>query len=715
MPKKVYDNRELSWLKFNMRVLEEAQDSSVPIMERLKFASIYSSNLDEFFMVRVGALIDQKLFDDAEKDTKTKLRPSEQLLEIYSRVGKLADKKDKTFATICSELELKGVSRRSFKSLNKSELDFVERYYSYEIEPMLNAVIVDRKHPFPFLGNTELFVCAKLASKTGLLIGIISCSEKFERVVFLPNENGLVHYMLVEDLIAAYADRAFSSYKLEEKAVLRITRSADISLDDDFDIEVDARQNMSELISKRKRLRPVRMQLSRELSAEVINELCTRLELSPKQVFVEKAPLDLGYVFSLCPKCSQRSEMFYSKREPQPSRMIDDSLPMMAQIDKRDLLLSYPYESIKPFLRLLDEAAADPDVVSMKMTLYRVAKNSRVIKALCTAAENGKEVFVLVELRARFDEENNLEQSRQLEEAGCTVVYGPAGYKVHSKLCLITKKTASGVKYYTQVGTGNYNEKTAELYTDFSLMTTNNDIGLDACDVFKALSMGETADSMRLLWAAPHCLQNRAVEMMDNEIRIARAGGEGYVGLKLNSLTDKVLIDKLIECSQAGVKVELVIRGISCLVAGIKGVTDNVRLVSIVGRYLEHGRIYIFGEGIRRNVYISSADFMTRNTTRRVEIAAPVLDDELKARLMDYFSVQFSDNVKAREQLSDRSYIHVSNDNMPMDAQKHFISEAYANVPKPKPPAPAEPEKKKGFFARLFARFRRKKEDNAAE
>ena len=709
MSKKVYDNREFSWLKFNMRVLEEAQDSSVPIMERLKFASIYSSNLDEFFMVRVGALVDQSLIDDNEKDSKTKLRPSEQLAEIYSRVAKFAEKKDKTFATICRELELKGVSRRSFKSLNRSELQFVEQYWSYEVQPMLNAVIVDRRHPFPFLGDKELYVCAKLASKSGLLIGLISCPEKFERVVFLPNENGHTHYMLIEDIIAAYAERAFPGYKLEEKAVLRLTRSADISLDDDFDMELDARANMSELIVKRKRLRPVRMQLSRPLPQDVTAELCSRLELSPNQIFVEKAPLDLGYVFTLFPKCSQRSEMFYSKREPQPSRMIDESRKMLEQIASKDILLSYPYESIKPFLRLLEEAAADPEVTSIKMTLYRVAKNSRVIKALCTAAENGKEVFVLIELRARFDEENNIEQSRQLEEAGCRVVYGPAGFKVHSKLCLITRREKGEEKYYTQVGTGNYNEKTAELYTDLSLMTANQDIGRDAEAVFKALALGETADNVKLLWAAPHCLQNRAAQMMDNEINIARAGGEGYVGLKLNSLTDKTLIDKLIECSQAGVRVELVIRGISCLVAGIKGVTENVRLVSIVGKYLEHGRIYIFGEGSRRNVYISSADFMTRNTTRRVEIAAPVLDEELKARLIDYFSVQFRDNVKAREQLSDRSYRHVSNDDMPLDAQKHFTAEAYANVPKPK--QEAEPAKKPGFWARLMAKFRKKKKN----
>lgn len=706
MSKKVYDNRELSWLKFNLRVLEEAQDSSVPIMERLKFASIYSSNLDEFFMVRVGALVDQKLFDDNEKDSKTKMRPSEQLSEIYSQVRKLADRKDKTFSTICRELELKGIYRRSYKSLDRNEQEFVDKYYSYEIEPMLNVIIIDKRHPFPFLISNELYVAAKLSSKSGLMIGLISCTEKFDRVIFLPAENGEVSYILIEDLIAANADKAFGSYKIEEKAILRITRSADISLDDDFDMELDARQNMSELISKRKRLRPVRMQISRGLPEDMTEELCSRLDLSQKQIFIEKAPLDLGYVFSLLPKCSQRSEMFYSKREPQTSRMIDESQPMMAQIDKGDLLLSYPYESIKPFLRLLDEAAADPDVISMKMTLYRVAKNSRVIKSLCTAAEHGKEVCVLVELRARFDEENNIEQSKQLEEAGCKVIYGPAGLKVHSKLCLITKRTGKTVRYYTQVGTGNYNEKTAELYTDLCLMTANQDMGADAETIFKALTMRETVENLRLLWAAPHWLQNRAVEMMDNEIRIARAGGEGYVGLKLNSLTDKVLIDKLIECSQAGVRVELVIRGISCLAAGIKGVTDNIRLVSIVGRYLEHGRIYIFGSGVRRNIYISSADFMTRNTTRRVEVAAPILDNGIKDRLSDYFNVQFSDNVKAREMLSDRSYIHVSNDNMPLDAQKHFIAEAYANAPAPK--ADVQPEKKKGFFAWLKRLFSRK-------
>ena len=402
---------------------------------------------------------------------------------------------------------------------------------------------------------------------------------------------------------------------------------------------------------------------------------------------MEKTPLDLSFVFGVFDKAQDKKELFFEPRTPQLSRMIDEQRPMIDQIDERDLFLSYPYESIQPFIRLLNEAAKDDEVVSIKMTLYRVAKNSKVIKALCDASENGKEVVVLVELRARFDEENNIGWSKQLEEAGCRVMYGPKGLKVHSKLCLITRKTADGVKYTTQIGTGNYNEKTAGLYTDLCLMTSNSQIAEDAQEVFRTLSIGEVVEHSKILLVAPHCLQNRVLEMMDNEIAVAKAGGEGYVGAKLNSLTDKVIIDKIIECSQAGVKVELVIRGISCLVAGVEGVTDNVKIRSIVGRYLEHARIYIFGSGVRKNVYISSADYMTRNTTRRVEVAAPVLDEEIKKRVLDLFETQLKDNVKARDMQSDGTYIRKKVEGPVIDAQSRLFAEAYANVPVPKPKA----------------------------
>ena len=713
MNNKVYDNRELSWLKFNERVLEEAQDSATPLLERLLFQSIFASNLDEFFRVRVGSLYDSSLVDDDHKDNKSKMRPSEQLSAIFKRVHELIPIKDKTYKAICEELELKNIVHKNIKALTEQDKKFLEAYYAYEVKPFLNAFIIDKRHPFPFLANQSIYAVAKLASKSAVTVGIVSCNEKFQRVIFLPDDDECISYILVEELILHYADKAFEGYKIEEKALMRVTRNADIDVDEGFDSELDFRQNMSELINKRKRLCPVRLQLSKQISDTVLNELLSRLELSEKQVFVEKTPLDMSYVFAVFDKVADRKELFFPKQEPQPSAMIDPSRSMIEQIDEKDIFLHYPYESIKPFIRLLDEAAKDDSVTSVKMTLYRVAKNSKVIKALCNAAENGKDVLVLVELRARFDEENNIGWSKLLEESGCHVMYGPQGLKVHSKLCLITRKVGDSVKYTVQVGTGNYNEKTAGLYTDLCLMPSNNDIAQDACEVFRTLSMGELVESSKALMVAPHCLQNKVVELMDNEISIARAGGEGYVAAKLNSLTDKVLMDKIIECSQAGVKVELVIRGISCLVAGVEGVTDNVQIRSIVGRYLEHARIYIFGTGVRKKVYISSADYMTRNTTRRVEVAAPILSEEVKKRVLDIFDTQMQDNVKARIMQPDGKYVRAERGDIAIDAQSRFYAEAYANAPKPAPvndSKAVEPEKeKKGFLGWLKRLFRRKK------
>ena len=685
MKNRVYDNRELSWLKFNERVLEEARDERNPLLERLMFQSIYGSNLDEFFMVRVGSLYDASLVDDSQKDNKSKMKPSEQLSAIFSRVRELIPTEDESFKAINKALEPNNIMHKSMKSLTMQELEFLEAYYAYEIKPFLNALVIDKRHPFPFLPNKSIYVAAKLTSKSGVTLGIIGCSEKFERVIFLPRQDDSIAYVLVEELIYHFTDKIFHGYKVEEKTLMRITRNADIDVDESFDRELDFRQNMSVLINKRKRLCPVRLQLSKQVSEPLQKELCTRLELSKKQVFVEKTPLDLSYVFTIFSKAEAKKELFFEPRTSQLSRMIDESRPMIEQIDEGDRFLSYPYESIQSFIRLLNEAAKDDNVVSIKMTLYRVAKNSKVIKALCDAAENGKEVCVLVELRARFDEENNIGWSKQLEDAGCRVMYGPKGLKVHSKLCLITRKTADGVKYTTQIGTGNYNEKTAALYTDLCLMTANRDIAKDAEEVFRALSIGELVEKSDLLLVAPHCLQNRVLEMMDNEIAIAKAGGEGYVGAKLNSLTDKVIMDKIIECSQAGVKVDMVIRGISCLVAGVEGVTENVRIRSIVGRFLEHSRIYIFGSGVRKNVYISSADYMTRNTTRRVEVAAPVLDPEIKQRILDIFDTQMNDNVKARDMQPDGIYVRKPSQGVAVDAQSRSYAEAYANAPKPKP------------------------------
>ncbi len=726
MSKKVFDNRELSWLKFNKRVLEEAQDSTVPLLERLMFESIYSSNLDEFFMVRVGSLYDASLDDDDQKDNKTKLRPSEQLSAIYSRVRELGALRDSSFETLLKELSLKGINHKSVKNLSHLEAEFIEGYYAYEIKPFINANIIDRRHPFPFLVNKDIYVITRLSAKGSKSLGIISCTDKFKRVVFLPNEeNNDINYVLVEDIISHYAREIFENYKIEEKALMRVTRNADIDVDESYDSELDFRQNVSVAISKRKRLCPVRLQISKELSDAMTEALCERLELAKKQVFVEKAPLDLSYVGDIFDRAADKKALFFEKFEPQRSPMIDQLRPMIEQIDERDLFLSYPYESIDPFIRLLSEAAEDKQVVSIKMTLYRVAKNSRVVRELCKASENGKEVVVLVELRARFDEENNIGWSKALEEYGCHVIYGPPKMKVHSKLCLITRNVNGEAKYTVQVGTGNYNEKTAKLYTDFCLMTSNSDIAADAAEVFRALCVGELVEDSKTLLVAPKCLQNKVLEFMDNEIAVAKAGADGYVGAKLNSLTDKVIIDKLIECSQAGVKVELVIRGISCLVAGVPGVSDNIKIRSIVGRFLEHSRIYIFGAGVRKQVYISSADYMTRNTTRRVEVGAPINDEQIKMRVLEYFDIQMHDNVKARLMNSDGIYERAIDSSAHCCAQEKFIAMAYEAAPplvtappvqqpavQPvQPPPQAEPPKpeKKGLWARIKAFFSGKK------
>lgn len=721
MINKVYDNRELSWLKFNKRVLEEAEDISVPLMERLTFVSIFSSNLDEFYMVRVGSLHDKMLTDDSRRDGKTHMKPSEQLDKIFSRTKNLLSVKDGCFSSLKAELANRGIIQLSYKELSKKEREYVDAFFSFEIKPFMSPSVVDRRHPFPFLKNKDIYAVAKLSQDkkdgdSGVKLGIVSTSSGgagvFPRVVFIPSQNpDEVRFILSEDVILHFCPKIFEGFRVEEKSLMRVTRNADLDLEGSYlENEMDFRSTMSEMIKKRKRLCPVRLQLSKPLSDLTAGELSARLELTKKQVFIEKSPLDMSYVFSVCDKAAANDKLFYPKATPQPSPMVDKNRPMIEQIEQGDILLHYPYESITPFINLLREAADDPEVVSIKITLYRVAKNSKVIDALAKAAENGKEVITLVELRARFDEENNIGWSKRLEESGCRVIYGPRGLKVHSKLLLITKKSGKNVKYITQVGTGNYNEKTSAIYTDLSLMTANKDIAADAAAVFNALSMGLLIEHSDCLLVAPKCLQNRILELMNRELQLAKAGKEAYIGLKLNSLTDKVLIEKMIECSVAGVKIECVIRGISCLVGGVPGVTENIHIRSIVGRFLEHARVYIFGVGERRCVYISSADFMTRNTVRRVEVAAPVLDEKIRNKILDIFKIQMSDNVKARIQQPDGSYKKQEISQSALNSQEYFYSQSYAAAQITEV-AEMRPEKKKkvGFFARLFGRKKKDK------
>ena len=676
----IYMNRELSWLKFNERVLEEAENPENPLCERLTFASIYQSNLDEFYMVRVGSLVDQMLLAKDIRENKTNMTPEEQLDAILARTKKLNRKRDVVYEEIMENLEQYGIYMLNFHKIEKEDRNYLERYFEAEVAPVISPSIVGKRQPFPFLRNKEIYAVVVLETKKGKeKLGIIPCSSAgIQRLIPVPGKNGT--YMLSEELILHFVSKIFKGYHIKAKSLLRITRNADIDADALYDEDLDYREFMVELIKARKKLAPIRLELSREMDGDVVETLCEYLEVDKNYVFRGDIPLDLSFVFQIQDGLRKRTELFYEKRIPQKSPLFNSHEPILDQIAKKDRFLSYPYESIKPFLTMLHEAANDEDVVSIKMTLYRVAKQSKVVEALIEAAENGKEVFVLVELKARFDEENNIGWSRLLEEAGCHVIYGLDGYKVHSKLCQIMKKKDGNVEYYTQIGTGNYNEKTARLYTDLSLMTADPKIGMEAARVFQALAMGETVEDMENLLVAPRCLQNKVLAMVDEEIEHAKAGEPAYIGLKMNSLTDKRIMSKLVEASCAGVHIDMVIRGICCLIPGVKGQTENIHIISIVGRFLEHSRIYIFGTQERARIYISSADFMTRNTLRRVEVAAPIEDPDIRMQIQEMFVTMLSDNRKARSMNNKGIYKIEPSDNAPLNSQKVFLQQAYDNA-----------------------------------
>ncbi len=673
----LYENRELSWLKFNERVLEEAEDTSVPLCERMTFLSIFQSNLDEFFMVRVGSLEDQKLLSQKLRENKTNMTAGEQIEAILKRVAELNERKDAIYASIMKEVGEKGVHLTDFKALAKSESKYLEDYFMKEIVPLLSVMIVGRKQPFPFLKGQEIYALAVLGTRNGKKkIGIIPCSSSvFPRLIRIPTKDDT--YMLVEELILHFLPKVYKGYKVLEKSVIRVTRNADIDFNAVYDEDLDYRDKMAQIVKLRKKLAPVRLELSRDINEDMIKQVCEYAEMEEPHVFLNQAPLDLSFLFQIEDILRKDANLVYQRRVPQPSPMLKSNEHIIPQILDHDVLLSYPYESIKPFLQMLQEAARDPEVISIRMTLYRLARNSKVVEALTEAAENGKQVDVLVELKARFDEANNIEWSRTLEDAGCHVVYGIDGLKVHSKLCLITRKVGDEIQYITQVGTGNYNEKTSRLYTDLSLITADKRIGEEAAKVFQAILLGSVVEDMEHLLVAPKCLQNKVLAMIENEIQIAKEGKPAYIGIKINSLTDKKIIDKLIDASRAGVKIDMVIRGINCLRSGIPGDTGNIHIVSIVGRFLEHSRIYIFGTHDRDKVYIASADFMTRNTLRRVEVAAPLYDETVKNKVRKMFATMLRDNVKAREQQPDGSYQKLSMVGPVLNSQEYFYEEAY--------------------------------------
>ena len=676
----VYMNRELSWLKFNERVLEEAENPEVPLCERMTFVSIYQSNLDEFFRVRVGSLQDQMLISTEIRENKTKMTSAEQIRAIIKEVKKLNQRKDKAYEKLMKKIEEYGITLINHASAKSEEKKFLEKYFMKEIMPLSSPTIVGKRQPFPFLKNGEIYAVVVLETRNKKeRIGIIPCSNNMlTRMVELPGGKG--RYMLIEDLILHYIGKVFKGYKVKGKSLLKVVRNADIDADAAYDEDLDYREFMEDLMKQRKKLSPVRIDLSREMDETVVDALCRYLDVTPDRVFRSEAPLDVSFVFQLQDLLRRNTELFYEKRVPQKSPEFKDGQSVLQQITQEDKLLSYPYDSIRPFLKMLTEAAEDDSVISIKMTLYRLAKQSKVIEALCEAAENGKEVVVLVELRARFDEENNIRWSRMLEEAGCQIIYGLEHYKVHSKLCLITRRGENGIQYITQIGTGNYNEKTARLYTDLSLMTANEQIGMDAARVFQALAKGEVVEDMEHLLVAPKCLQSKVIEKIEEQIQKQKNGETAYIGLKMNSLTDKRIIDKLIDASKAGVKIDMIVRGICCLIPGVEGETENIHVISVVGRFLEHSRIYIFGNGEEAQYYIGSADFMTRNTVKRVEVAAPVYSERLKKRLQDLFDLMLSDNKKARKEDAKGAYSVVECKGQPINSQELLYQEAYAKA-----------------------------------
>lgn len=695
---KYTQNRELSWLKFNQRVLEEAQDPDVPLLERMKFVAIFTSNLDEFFMIRVGSLYDMASLKEMELDRRSKMTPKEQLERIYEAVEPLYKERDKTYSEIKKRLSPYGICGLSFKELQDPEKKYVKKYFKEQILPVLSPQIVDRNHPFPHLLNKEIYVIASLKRGNQKLFGLVPVPTYLSEILLLPGHD--IRYIRMEKILMEYLEIIFDKYEVSDKNYICVTRNGDVSPDDEaLDINEDFRNLMKKTLSKRRKMAVVRLETANPLTENMERYFCDRFCITPKQIFRTKMPMKLSYIFSVAEKVPEhmRRTLVYEPFVPQKSAMVDEETSMIRQIRKKDILLSYPYESMEPFLKLLKEASTDPSVVTIKITIYRLSKKARLVEYLCAAAENGKEVTVLIELRARFDEQNNIDWSERLEDAGCRVIYGFENYKVHSKICLITCKTRNGYQYITQIGTGNYNEKTAAMYTDVCLMTADREIGQDGAAFFQNMCMGNLGGSYRHLLVSPYSLKKKVLELIEEE---TRKGENGRIIMKMNSVTDVDFIEQISRASRAGVEVDLLVRGICCIRPGVEGYTDHVRVTSIVGRFLEHPRIFSFGRGSAQKLYIGSADMMTRNTEKRVEVACPVYDEDLRARLNHMLQVMLEDNVKARVLDAAGTYLKMGQGEPFVDAQEVFMQEAVQAAAVKKPA-------KRSIREVLFGIFRR--------
>lgn len=697
-------NRELSWLRFDQRVLEEARDKSVPLLERMKFVAIFTSNLDEFFMIRVGSLYDMVQTDEKHRDSRSGMTPQEQLDAIYEAVAPLYKERDKTYTEIKKELSPYGICGLDFKELEADEKKYVKKYFKEQILPVLSPQIVDSSHPFPHLLNKDIYVTASLNKKEQML-GIVPVPTYVSDILMLPGHD--IRYIRMEKVIMEYLHLVFDQYEVSDPNYICVTRNADVSPNDEaLEVTDDFRKLMQNTLHKRRRMAVVRLETAEKLSAKMQEYFCEKFKITPAQIFRTKMPMKLDYMFSIAgnlPESMKRS-LVYEPFSPQKSAHVQEG-SMLKQVKKQDILLFYPYESMDPFLKLIKDASADPNVMTIKITIYRLAKKARLVEYLCAAAENGKEVTVLIELRARFDEQNNIDWSERLEEAGCRVIYGFDGYKVHSKICLITYRNRNEIQYITQVGTGNYNEKTAAMYTDLSLMTADPKIGQDAAEFFKNMSIGNLQGSYQYLIVSPVSLKSSILQMMDEEIQ---KGKDGRIVMKMNSVTDVDFIRKVSEASCAGVRVDLIVRGICCILPGVPEYTENVRVMSVVGRYLEHPRIFSFGAGKEQKIYIGSADMMTRNTEKRVEVACPVLDEQIRRQINHDLKVMLSDNVKARVMQKDGTYtkrkLKDESSGKMIDSQAVFMEEALKAAEEVQKKEQAKAQKKSGGFATNLVR-----------
>lgn len=690
-------NRELSWLEFNARVLAEAEDETVPLLERFKFLAIFTSNLDEFFMIRVGSLTDMAALEPNRRDTKSGLTAEEQLSRIYAAVEPLYARRDAAFRDVDARLAQEDLCRTSMDELDSSERKYIKRYFNTMIAPVLSPQVVDSHHPFPHLEGKVLHIAVLLSHKKNERLGLIPVPASLPPITFLPNDKR--RYLMTEDILLAFADSIFEMYDVLEKTVFCVTRNADVPLDDEpFGSEqVDLRKKMERMLRQRRRMAIVRVELSRPVSSHFKECLHKRFEVTDEQIFLSRsAPLRMSYAFSLGDYLSdgRRSRLSDPPFIPQQPAMLPAGQSLLKTALQRDVLLSYPYESMEPFLQMIREAANDPPVLSVRITIYRLASKAKLVEYLCAAAENGKDVTVLIELRARFDEQNNIDWSERMEEAGCKIIYGFEDYKVHSKICLITRRERGAVRHITQVGTGNYNEKTAKQYTDVSLITADERIGQDAGAFFNNMALGNLSGRYSRLFVAPTSLKNNILALMDEQIA---KGKDGYILLKFNSLTDIDVIAKLREASCAGVTVEMIVRGICCLLPGVPDHTENITVTSIVGRFLEHSRIYVFGRGDEEKMYISSADLMTRNTERRVEIACPIDDPAVRTRLHDILYAMQHDTVKARVLQPDGTYCKKPAVQDPICAQDLLMQQAIENARK----QAAQPAPHPGFLEKI--------------